>query len=427
MNQLQEKQEELQKQEAPKKQKEPKKKKKQKWMKFRHRVVRNLAFLILGPYSFFKYGVRVKRFRKQGKRSYLVLFNHQTAFDQFFVGMAFRGPIYYLASEDIFSKGFVSSLLRYLVAPIPIKKQTTDVKAIMNCLRVSREGGTIAIAPEGNRTYSGKTTAMLASIAPLARKMGKPIALYRLEGGYGVHPRWSDVVRRGKMRGYVSRVIEPEEYATMTDDELFALIEKELYVNEATADAKFRHKKSAEYLERAMYVCPDCGLSRFHSRHDRTTCLRCGLQLRYLPTKELEGTNKPFPFRFLADWYDYQTDFVRKLDLAPFIDKPLYNEDARFSHVIPYKKKEELARDAAVSLYGDRIEVRSGAKLLQNFTFDEISAVTVLGKNKCNIYKDGEIYQLKGDKHFNALKFVHIYHHYHNVKKGDPYGGLLGL
>ena len=410
-----------------KQKKKEKKPKKKKWMRFRHRVVRNVAFLILGPYSFFKYGVRVKRFRKQGKRSYLVLFNHQTAFDQFFVGMAFRGPIYYLASEDIFSKGFVSSLLRYLVAPIPIKKQTTDVKAIMNCLRVSREGGTIAIAPEGNRTYSGKTTAMLTSIAPLARKMGKPIALYRLEGGYGVHPRWSDVVRRGKMRGYVSRVIEPEEYATMTDAELFALIEKELYVNEAVADAKFRHKKSAEYLERAMYVCPDCGLSRFHSRHDRTTCLRCGLQLRYLPTKELEGTNKPFPFRFLADWYDYQTDFIRKLDLTPYEEKPLYTEEARYSHVIPYKKKEELAKNATILLYGNRIEVFDGKKALQTFAFDEASAVTVLGKNKCNIYLEGEIYQLKGDKHFNALKFVQIYHHYHNVKKGDPYGGLLGL
>ena len=67
--------------------------KKKKWMRPRHRLARNLLNLVLRPYSYAKYGIRVERFREQGKRPYLVLFNHQTAFDQFFVGMAFRGPV----------------------------------------------------------------------------------------------------------------------------------------------------------------------------------------------------------------------------------------------------------------------------------------------------------------------------------------------
>jgi len=179
---------------------EPKKKKTQKWTKFRHRIVRNLLFLLLVPYIKWKYHVKVERYKEQGKRPYLILMNHQTPFDQFFVGMAFRGPIYYVASEDLFSKGWVSSVIRFLVAPIPIKKQTTDVRAIMNCLKVAREGGTIAMAPEGNRTFSGKPVHMNAAVAPLARKLNMPIALLRIEGGYGVQPRWGDTVRKGKMR-----------------------------------------------------------------------------------------------------------------------------------------------------------------------------------------------------------------------------------
>jgi uncharacterized protein len=70
---------------------------------------------------------------------------------------------------------------------------------------------------------------MRPAIAALAKKMGLPIAVFRIEGGYGVQPRWSDVIRRGKMRCYVSRVIEPEEYANYTADELFALLQQELY------------------------------------------------------------------------------------------------------------------------------------------------------------------------------------------------------
>lgn len=393
-------------------------KKREKWLKLRHRVVRNVLFVTLGVFARLRYRIRIERFREQEKRPYLILYNHQTAFDQFFVGMAFKGPVYYLTSEDIFSMGWLSSLIRWLVAPIPIKKQTTDVRAIMNCLRVAREGGTIAIAPEGNRTYSGKTEYMSPSIAPLARRMKLPIALYRLEGGYGVHPRWSDVVRRGKMRGYVSRVISPEEYATLTDDELFALIRDGLFVNEASVDGEFHHKRTAEYLERALYTCPFCGLTTLESSKDLITCKTCGRQVRYLPTKELRGVGFEFPYRFVAEWYDRQAELVRSLDLAPYLDTPLYRDTAELSQVIPYEHKVLLCKSAHFALYGDRIEVTQDGKTTV-LPFEEILSVAVLGKNKLNIYHDGKIYQLKGDKRFNALKYVHIYHHATNLRKGE--------
>lgn len=112
--------------------------------------------------------------------------------------MIYRGPVYYVASEDLFSNGFVSGLLRYAVAPIPIRKQTTDIRSVMNCIKVAKEGGTIAIAPEGNRTFSGRTEYIKPSIVGLVRVLKLPVAFIRIEGGYGVQPRWSDVVRKGK-------------------------------------------------------------------------------------------------------------------------------------------------------------------------------------------------------------------------------------
>ena len=136
-----------------------------KWIRFRHRVVRNILFGTLGVYSRLRYGIRIEKFKEQGNRPYLILYNHQTAFDQFFVGMAFRGPVYYVATEDLFSMGPLSALIRYLVAPIPSQKQATDVAAVMTCICLAREGGTIAIAPEGNRTYSGKTVYINPAIA----------------------------------------------------------------------------------------------------------------------------------------------------------------------------------------------------------------------------------------------------------------------
>ena len=37
--------------------------------------------------------------------------NHQTSFDQFFIAMAFDGPIYYIATEDIILEVIPASIL----------------------------------------------------------------------------------------------------------------------------------------------------------------------------------------------------------------------------------------------------------------------------------------------------------------------------
>ena len=391
-------------------------------MKFRHKAVVFLLRYTLGIFTSLRYGIKIEKFRNQGKRPYLILLNHQTAFDQFFVGITFNRPVYYVASEDLFSMGWISDLIRWLVAPIPIKKQTTDLQAVKNCIKIAREGGTICIAPEGNRTYHGKSVYMKPSIASLAKKLKLPIAFFRIEDGYGVQPRWSDVIRKGRMKSYVSRVLEPEEYADMTPQQLSELIEKELSVDEARVTGEFFHKNNAEFLERAMYVCPWCGLSTFESHGDIISCQKCGRQIRHLPTKELEGVGCEFPHRFVADWYEWQNDYINSTDLLAMTEMPVYEETAKVSLVHAYKNKEVLHEAGKIRLFGDRIEVHDRV-----LSFEALHAVTVLGKNKLNLYIDNEILQLKGSQRFNALKYVNFYYRYKNMTTGDQNGQFLGL
>jgi len=396
-------------------------KKKEQWLKLRHKVVTWLLRPAFTLVVRLRYGITIEKFDQQGDRPYLIIMNHQTAFDQFFVSIMFNRPVYYVASEDLFSLGWLSDALRYLVAPIPIKKQTLDLQAVKNCIKVAREGGTIALAPEGNRTFHGRTLYMKPGIASLVKKLGLPLAVFRIENGYGVHPRWSDVVRRGKMRCYVSRVVEPEEYKTMTNEELFGLIKEELWADEGRVTGQFNHKKNADFLERAMYVCPFCGLSTFESHDDIIACTKCGRRIRHLPTKELQGVDFDFPHRFVAQWYDYQSDYINRTDLSALTKTPVYEETARLSQVYAYKNKKLLKKEAKICLYGDRITIDDRV-----IPFEEASAVVVLGKNKLNIYADHEILQLKGSKRFNALKYVHFFHRYQNIKAGknDEFLGL---
>lgn len=401
--------------------------KNKKWIKPRHRVVTALARAVLGPFSRIKYGIKVEKFKEQNGRQYLVLYNHQTAFDQFFVGLAFKGPIYYLASEDLFSKGWISSVIKYIVAPIPIKKQSTDVQAVMKCMKVAKEGGTIAIAPEGNRTFSGKTEYINPAIIALAKKMKLPIAIYKIEGGYGVHPRWSDCIRKGKMRAGVSRVIEPEYLSTVSNEELLAEIERDLFVDDTKNGGTFLSNHKAEYMERAFYVCHNCGLSTFISDGNHLKCKKCNSQIEYTDTLELKSEDNSFPFKTTTEWYEYQCKFVNSLDLSLYVQSPIYVERADFIKVIPCVKREALITNGELSLYGDRITVKDaqGSETVLNFA--NISAISVVGRNKLDIYYGGDIYQLKSNKRFNALKYANLFYRYLNSKDGERYGQFLGL
>ena len=78
------------------------KKKKAPWRKLRHRVYRILFEGAVSLYTRVAYNIKVERFKRSRKEQFFVLMNHQTAFDQFFVEMAFLSPVYYVASEDLF-------------------------------------------------------------------------------------------------------------------------------------------------------------------------------------------------------------------------------------------------------------------------------------------------------------------------------------
>lgn len=399
-----------------------KKKTIKKWMQPQHKVVIPLIRALLRPVILWMYGLKVEKFREENGRQYLVLANHQTGFDQFYPSLAFKQHLYYVASEDIFSMGWLSKAIIWIAAPIPIKKQVTDIRAVKTCLKVAKEGGSVAIFPEGNRTFSGVTGAMNPAIGGLARKLGLPIAFFKIEGGYGVQPRWSDVRRKGKMRAYVASVLEPEEYKSMTNDALYQRICKELYQNEANAEQSYYHKKSAEYIERVLYVCPHCGITHFESSGDTFRCTTCGRQAKYLPSKEISGE---FPFRFMLDWYNYQQDYINKLDTLSLTETPVIRDTCSLYQVSLYSKKQCLAETVQLALYGDRIEMTGG--FTKTFRFDELDTITILGKNKLDIYHADMVYQIQSDKRFNALKYLNLFHRYKNLTTEAKDGSFLGL
>lgn len=71
----------------------------------------------------------------------IIIPNHVTAMDPLLVAMSFpKKQMYFVASEHLFRKGLISSLLNWLVEPIPRKKASSGVDTVMAVLSRLRAG-----------------------------------------------------------------------------------------------------------------------------------------------------------------------------------------------------------------------------------------------------------------------------------------------
>jgi hypothetical protein len=141
----------------------------------------------------------------------------------------------------------------------------------------------------------------------------------------------------------------------------------------------------------------------------------------------LEGINRNFPYSSVAEWFDAQSEFIRKAEPSYFGEGALEEDTVELSEVILYKKKRTIAKNAKLTLYRDRITLCREGQIILEIPFEDASVVTVLGKNKLNYYLRDKVYQIKGDKRLCAVKYMNLFYKFKNEKKGDTYAEFLGL
>ena len=333
----------------------------------------------------------------------IVLSNHQATMDPFFIAKAFKFPLYFYASDDIFNLK-VSPLIRFLAAPIPKSKSVSDLKAVMTSLRVLREGGAVGILPEGNRTLSGKLWEMGDSVAKLVKTAKVPLVLFNLCGGYGTDPRWSTKIRRGtKFVGRVKRVLYPEEYAGMTEAELFEVIKAALDVDDTASGERYRSRRRAECIERALYICPACGaVGTIRSHGTKFFCTSCKTEAEY--TEDLHIAPPVAGYARIYEWFEWERREVVRRVLG---GEALSDAGILFRESVKLKRKIGLPGNT-VTLDKDAITI-SGEGAAARYPLAEIDAITAVGKKKFNFYYKGKILQVKGDKRFCSIKYVHAF------------------
>lgn len=363
------------------------------------------------------YGCRFQKFSLKDRDNYLILANHVNFLDPLVLEVTFDRPVCLVSNADFFAlQAF--RLLTKLTPVIPIEKGALDLASVKKCVQYMRNGGNLALYPEGNQTFSGGLCYIKPSIVKLVRLSKVPLMYFTFQGGFGTKPRFGEGVRRGRMIGQVTAIRSVAEIVAMSDEELYRDILSNLDGEKIPSVVPFPSPKSAEYLERILYHCPVCGSrASLHSKGRYFTCAVCGLTTEYRDDLTFSCTDPRFPYRTVKDWFAGELDWLRDYD--PPAGETIYRDQ---NGVIELLKDGKFVKIAAGDVVLTDREFSVGKFRLPLAKIENMIPVTA---QKLRILTKDASYRVDGPAGFGNIKYIHMFHRLRQLKDGveDGYYG----
>lgn len=270
-----------------------------------------LASLIIAPYLKFKLHTSYDR---SGIRDIetpsIVVCPHVSNIDFLLVAVAlFPHRPTFVVSQHFMTKPKIRRILE-IMHVIPKKMFCPDVKTILNIMRAKESGNIIVIFPEGRLSCFGHSLQVTDGTAELIKKLGVSVYTICENGAYKTLPKWGKAgARPGRIEVTSAKLIDSSDLATMTIDEINAVLDQAILHDEDAilTDVTYKCKSPALGLDGILYKCPQC-MSEFETVSDEhsITCRRCGFRADLDEKYRLSGG----PFERINDWFFWQEALI---------------------------------------------------------------------------------------------------------------------
>ncbi len=389
--------------------------KKERAVQRRHQRVWNFFWYVTAPFFKLIYSYKCKIAPKiQG--SYLVISNHTTELDCVLVGMSFKKQMYFVASEHVYRKGWVSKLLFWAFEPIAKIKGASDTLTVMKIIRRLRNGYNVCLFAEGNRSFDGRNFPVPEATGKLAKICGASLVTYRIEGGYLTNPRWGFGIRRGRAYGQVVNVYTPEQLAQMTPEQITQIIQKDInedaYERQSLKPIAYKGKNRALGIECAYCVCPRCRtLGKIVSYGNKVLCTECGNETEFDKYGKFDpafGVNNP------EEWEDLQEDYLKKLAASPRTDsEPFFTDSDVSLKLVDSAHNEKELGSGKMSLYSNRFVFMPANGETISLALKDIPDMSVYSRNGF-VFTDAagthyEIKPIEKKSPLNVRKYISIW------------------
>ncbi|MFW6212580.1 MAG: lysophospholipid acyltransferase family protein [Spirochaetota bacterium] len=332
---------------------------------------------------------------------YLILPNHSSVIDPFFVGSHVPDVIHYVVSDANFRSPLVNFGLA-LVGSIPKTKAMTDMDSIKNIMKVTRQGEVVGIFPEGQSTWDGHSLPLFYSTAKLIKVLRVPVIVARISGAFLSKPRWARYARRGRVNVRFDVAFTSEQLKNATVPEVDAKINKMLehddYEYNRVVGQKFYGKRRAEYAEIALFICPSCkSISTLRSHRNLLSCGECRYAVRFGLNGFLQQKKGALKFDNLHDWNVWQREeFARRVEdfLLGAGETPLIVEhEVEISTGYKSQPLQTLMK-ARLELHQQTIEALGEHGQRLRLPIAEIRGINVQNKERLELYIGDDLYRI---------------------------------
>ncbi len=347
----------------------------------------------------------------------LILSNHQTDLDAIMLMGSANKHIEPVCLDTLLSNGATSKFLYNVTGMIPKKKGTTDINCVVKMMQCLKEGGNVLVFPEGNRTYAEFQFPFNESVFKLVRKTNASLVIVNIHNGTGVNPRWGSKKRKGTIWTEIKTRFTPEELKNISDSDLFEIVKRDLEVFDSDTGIEYKSDAPAEYLERLLYVCPECkSLSKLKSEKDTIACTECNTVFTYL--ENLTFKENKYGYRKLIDWYNFQKSYIR--DWKYDVHQLIFEDDVQ--DILEYRllKKRKSVATGKIKLFGNKLVFGENMEV----DLSKISAASPISGNKLSLLIGDKSYLVIGSERFNPVKYVQMFNHLETEmkqKKSDTY------
>ncbi len=218
------------------------------------------------------------------KRPSILISNH-TSFNDFIYTTAAVYPkrVNYLAAAKMFYEPGRRPFLK-LSRSIPKCSFQADLRSVMSALDILKQKGIVGIFPEGQISYHGTSLRPPFSIAKFLKKAGVDVYIVQHKNVYLMAPPWTSKRFRGPIFTTVRHLLTPEQLKTMSEQEVFDHLGKNLYFNTGEYNKIHRHRYHVNHLdnlENLIYECPKCGHRGLVVKKHALQCPSCHHEMEY--------------------------------------------------------------------------------------------------------------------------------------------------
>lgn len=369
--------------------------------------------------------------------SFLVLSNHNGNLDPAYIGLSFSNQMYFVASENVYRSGFSSKLLKWAFEPIAKIKGASDAMTVMKMIRALRSGMNVALFPEGNRSFDGRTGEINVATGKLVKISGANLITYKLEGGYFTTPRWAETIRKGKQYGHIVNVYNKDFLRNLTPEEIVGIVRSDLqedaYERQDANPVVYKGKRLAEGLECSLAVCPECrSIGSLVTKDSSISCKTCSMSTTI---DEYGYFAEGFRFRTITQWDDFQKEFFSEFsqdalaasskpvvaepavtsgdedDVSVPVPKELFSDDGVTVKIFKEDHSEQILGTGQFCMYADKLTlILEDGSVAMNVPVSSIEDMSIFGRASLVYTAEGNIhYEAKAETLINARKYLAVF------------------